>query len=237
MITAYGPATFFLTLSPGEYNWNDLDAYLREVNGEISKGRSTSALIALDPVSTSRFVDNKFKAMMEFIGGENGPLDEIRTAKYEVETLASDLAQNSKNKADLEKKYKADEMNKIEAARAMVEFRDALANEQGDLAVLTHLMNTDQKRVFEYLTNKQTENNGVLRHFVSGVGRNGKSFMIRVMKSWVKENLKKEVAVCTPTGIAAFNINGLTLHRLLQLPIKHGGVQGYKSLNDDFCKI
>ncbi|KAG8172879.1 hypothetical protein JTE90_000815 [Oedothorax gibbosus] len=130
---------------------------------------------------------------------------EIRTAKYEVETLASDLAQNSKNEADLEKKYKADEMNKIEAAGAMVEFRDALANEKEDLAVVAHLMNTDQKRVFD-----------------------------RVLKSWVKENLKKELAVCTPTGIAAFNINGLSLHRLLQLPIKHGGVQGYKSINDDF---
>ncbi|KAG8172877.1 hypothetical protein JTE90_000815 [Oedothorax gibbosus] len=96
-------------------------------------------------------------------------------------------------------------MNKIEAAGAMVEFRDALANEKEDLAVVAHLMNTDQKRVFD-----------------------------RVLKSWVKENLKKELAVCTPTGIAAFNINGLSLHRLLQLPIKHGGVQGYKSINDDF---
>ncbi|KAG8172624.1 hypothetical protein JTE90_006014 [Oedothorax gibbosus] len=97
-------------------------------------------------------------------------------------------------------------------------------------------MKPDQKRVFEYLTNKLTGNDGVLRRFVSGVGENGKSFLIRVLKSWVKENLKKEAAVCTPTGIAIFNINGLTLHILLQLPIEHGDVQGYKSLNDDFLQ-
>jgi len=29
MITWYGPVTFFLTLSPGEYNWQRLDFYLR----------------------------------------------------------------------------------------------------------------------------------------------------------------------------------------------------------------
>ncbi|KAG8173513.1 hypothetical protein JTE90_022463, partial [Oedothorax gibbosus] len=164
-------------------------------------------------------------------------LEEIRPAKYEVETLVSDPAQNSKYEADHEKNYKADEINKIEAAGAMVEFRDALANEKENSAVLADSMNTDQKRVFEYVTNKLTGNDGVLRHFVSGVGGTGKSFLIRVLKSWVKKNLKKEVAVCAPTGIAAFNINGLTLHRLLQLPIEHGGVQEYKSLNDDVLQI
>lgn len=35
-------------------------------------------------------------------------------------------------------------------------------------------------------------------------------------------NAKKDVAIYAPTGIAAFNINGITIHRLLQLPVEHG---------------
>lgn len=61
--------------------------------------------------------------------------------------------------------------------------------------------------------------------------------MIRVLKQWVKENLNKEVAVCAPTGIAAFNVDGLTIHRLLQLPVEHGGIPSYTKLNDETLKI
>lgn len=57
MITWYGPVTFFLTLSPAEYNWERLDSYLRQVNNTTEVGKSLSALIAFDPVSTSRFID------------------------------------------------------------------------------------------------------------------------------------------------------------------------------------
>lgn len=34
-----------------------------------------------------------------------------------------------------------------------------------------------------------------------------------------------------PTGIKAYNIRGLTLHRLLQLPVEHGGIANYKELS------
>lgn len=164
-------------------------------------------------------------------------LQEISAGRDEVETLVSDLAQNLKSDADQEKNCEAEQVDKIEAAGAMAEFRDALANEKEDLAVLADAMNIDQRRVFDHVTGKLREREGVLRHFVSGVGGTGKSFLIRVLKLWVRETLHKEVAVCAPTGIAAFNINGLTLHRLLQLPIEHGSVQGYKSLNDDVLQI
>ena len=30
-------------------------------------------------------------------------------------------------------------------------------------------------------------------------------------------------AVSAPTGLAAFNVGGVTIHRLLQLPIEHEG--------------
>jgi len=77
MVTWYGPVTFFLTLSPAEYNWDRLDSYLRKVNNVTEEGKSLSALIAYDPIPTSRFIDNEFKAMLDFLTSKNGPLGVI----------------------------------------------------------------------------------------------------------------------------------------------------------------
>jgi len=41
-----------------------------------------------------------------------------------------------------------------------------------------------------------------------------------LIKCWLKQNLKKDTAVAAPTGIAAFNRDGLTVHRLLQLSVE-----------------
>ena len=41
---------------------------------------STSVLIARDPVSTSRFLDNKFQAMLDFICSKNHPIGEVITS-------------------------------------------------------------------------------------------------------------------------------------------------------------
>ena len=48
---------------------------------------------------------------------------------------------------------------------------------------------------------------------------------------------EKHVAVAAPTGIAAFNIIGLTIHPLLQLPVEHGKAPQYCPLSDDNLKI
>jgi len=77
MITWYGPVTFFLTLSPAEYNWERLDKYLRKVNSDVQHGKTTAALIALDPVSTSRIIENKFRAMLDFISSDDGPIGKV----------------------------------------------------------------------------------------------------------------------------------------------------------------
>jgi len=60
--------------------------------------------------------------------------------------------------------------------------------------------------------------------FVSGVGGTGKSFLIEAIKAlitdiWPTDDLTFTVAA--PTGIAAFNIGGITTHRLFQLPVEH----------------
>ena len=63
--------------------------------------------------------------------------------------------------------------------------------------------------------------------FVSGVGGTGKSFLIHTIRAMVIYELWKDnkdsirCALAAPTGLAACNINGVTVHRLFQLPIEH----------------
>ena len=51
---------------------------------------------------------------------------------------------------------------------------------------------------------------------ISGTAGTGKSFLINCLKAL----LKYSVRVAAPTGVAAFNVQGSTLHSLLHLPIK-----------------
>ncbi|CAG5021561.1 unnamed protein product [Parnassius apollo] len=77
MTQYYRPATWFLTMSPSEWMWDDLGEYLREFNGPEMSNKSISELVALDPVSTSRFINNKFKAMLDFIMSSDEPLGKV----------------------------------------------------------------------------------------------------------------------------------------------------------------
>ena len=69
----YGPATWYLTLSPSEWAWEDLGKYLRKINPDL-EDKSISELVAADPVVTSRFIDNKLKAILEFITSDEEKL-------------------------------------------------------------------------------------------------------------------------------------------------------------------
>ena len=60
--------------------------------------------------------------------------------------------------------------------------------------------------------------------FVSGVGGTGKSFLIATVKAlidslWTTEDIT--CAIAAPTGRAAYNVGGITLHRLFQLQVEH----------------
>ncbi|XP_066589552.1 uncharacterized protein [Prorops nasuta] len=98
-------------------------------------------------------------------------------------------------------------------------------------------LNADQKRVFDKVTEALTSKNNILRLYVSGEGGTGKSFLIKTIRCWTKQVLGKDTAVTAPTGIAAFNIDGLTIHRLFQLPVEHGHTAKYSDLSDQVLKI
>lgn len=70
-------------------------------------------------------------------------------------------------------------------------------------------LSAQQREVFE-LIEKTREN-----VFVTGRAGTGKSTLL----SYLAENTEKQVAVCAPTGVAALNVEGQTIHSLFFLPI------------------
>ena len=116
-------------------------------------------------------------------------------------------------------------------------------------------LNTDQARIFQqikvHLEHQSKHENGEctctdltpLHMFVSGVGGTGKSFLIKTVRGLVSQIWQDRAdcpvcAVSAPTGLAAFNVGGVTIHRLLQLPIEHEGRPArYWRLGKDALKV
>lgn len=49
--------------------------------------------------------------------------------------------------------------------------------------------------------------------------------------------MNKLVTVAAPTGIVAFNVNGLTIDRLLQLPVEQENCSKWTSLSNQVLKV
>ena len=107
----------------------------------------------------------------------------------------------------------------------------------GSLQAAYTELNTDQKRVVDRVLSHIYDRNDqdALRLFVSGAGGTGKSRIIDVLQRSVCNKLATKstlaVVVTAPTGLAAFNISGSTIHRTFCLPVEHGKPADYKSMN------
>ena len=145
-----------------------------------------------------------------------------------------------------------------EAQAAMNDVRDMDIGEVDgfDLKERIQKLNSDQLRVFEnisgHLYHQWQHEQGLchcntlkpLHTFISGVGGTGKSFLIETIRRQVAEIWKDDAsgdtkcAVGTPTGMASYNINGVTVHRLFSLPIEHEGkTAGFWPLSKPAQKI
>ena len=141
-----------------------------------------------------------------------------------------------------------------EAKTAMKEVVEINANNSDTLTLEDRItmLNDDQRRIFDkmkyhLLHQKQHEDNEgqcefkTLQMFVSGVGGTGKSFLIQTIKPlvnniWPSNDLT--CALAAPTGLAAFNVGGITIHRLFQLPSEHDSkTAGYWSLPKTSHKV
>ena len=56
--------------------------------------------------------------------------------------------------------------------------------------------------------------------FLTGKAGTGKSYITNMFTEWAEANDKK-ILICAPTGIAALNIGGSTVHRVFKLPIDY----------------
>ena len=69
-------------------------------------------------------------------------------------------------------------------------------------------LSSEQQALFDYI--EQTDNHV----FVTGRAGTGKSTLL----SYLTENTEKSFAVCAPTGVAALNVSGVTIHSLFTFP-------------------
>ena len=70
-------------------------------------------------------------------------------------------------------------------------------------------LSNEQLALFDYIEGEHTN------IFVTGRAGTGKSTLL----SYLIENTKKKFAVCAPTGVAALNVSGQTIHSLFGLPL------------------
>ena len=150
-------------------------------------------------------------------------IDENREADVE--------AQQPQNKEDDDPQVEG------EAKAAMQDVVDMNVNAADTMTLeeRVDMLNADQRRIFEkvkshFLHQQLHEGNKcqctlkTLRMFVSGVGGTGKSFLIETIKALVDQLWPCKILTCAiaaPTGLAAFNVGGTTIHRLFQLPVEH----------------
>ncbi|KAL5259662.1 hypothetical protein ACHWQZ_G009943 [Mnemiopsis leidyi] len=71
--------------------------------------------------------------------------------------------------------------------------------------------------------------------YVSGYGGTGKSYLIKALQGYmyIQGSVFSEKAgliLAAPTGLAAANINGQTIHSALKLPVEHGSTAKYTEL-------
>ena len=130
-----------------------------------------------------------------------------------------------------------------EAKAAMQDVQDMNDSSDDDITLdeRVQMLNVDQKRIYEkvkmHLLHLLSHESGecscdfkIFKMYVSGVGGTGKFFLIHALKSlihqiWPSSDLS--CAMAAPTGLAAVNVRGMTIHRLFQLPIEREvAVQG-----------
>ena len=84
-------------------------------------------------------------------------------------------------------------------------------------SVIVASVNQCQKTAYDIVQNHfSSEINGQLLMMVIGLAGSGKSYVINAIRGLLNNSCK----VSAYFGIAAFNVNGTTLHSLLQLPIR-----------------
>jgi hypothetical protein len=83
-----GPATFFVTLSCAEYEWEDVERYLKAINPDWKNvtNWTTGEMNAADPVALTTHFVHRLKAFMKYVLlVSDGPLGTVEHYYYRIE--------------------------------------------------------------------------------------------------------------------------------------------------------
>ena len=205
--------------------------------------------------------EDAFNRHMEHNNALNIHCDKLQTmlrANENVQKI-NEARQAEQQQVPVSEPVEGDEGPQVagEASSAMHDVADLQHSDNSgpSLDELASLLNADQTRVFDkikcQLQHQVQHETGSckcsdlkpLHMFISGVGGTGKSFLIKAIRALVLDmwHDKEESLLCAvtaPTGLAAYNVGGVTIHRLLQLPIEHEGrTAGYWRLGKDPLKV
>ena len=174
----------------------------------------------------------------------------IKRARKKMEDDADKATNVENDKCDPE-----DEDDDLVIDQALQDFETV--NDMSDIKTGAELysfvdsLNVDQRRVYDRITSGITH---VLDHeedsctipdckgakpllmYVSGQGGTGKSYLITALLGFfnVQRNVYNrscDSIVGAPTGLAAANISGQTLHSIFNVPVEHGGAPKHSQLN------
>ena len=173
--------------------------------------------------------------------GENGCLTHHTRLQQMLECNRSVKVINDARQSDCpEQKVDGEPQLVCEAVAAMQDAVSMITKCEDTLSLSdrTDMLNIDQRRIFDTIKEhmihvQQHENNNCLCDimsqlcmFVTGVAGTGKSFLIETIKAFIAQlwpSTDFSCAITAPTGLAAFNVSGMTIHRLFQLPVQHEG--------------
>ena len=128
----------------------------------------------------------------------------------------TDLQPNTDSQQDIDWTLASQSYPNLEEAPSFISQQRQVAGE--------HVFTTSadpqnlQGKQLQVYTAVQQHHNAVppLRMIVSGTAGTGKSYLIHCLRLLLQHQLR----VAAPTGVAAFNVDGCTLHSLLSLPTK-----------------
>ena len=80
MVFEFGPPTFWATFSPGEYDDQEMLAYLRKRNSDLPgvETMTVSQLVCKDPILACTYLQTKFDATLKFMLSDAHPIGKIK---------------------------------------------------------------------------------------------------------------------------------------------------------------